>query len=57
MVHAYFCMFFSEFYILRLNLRGNFCLMVAPKKEAVNFYETSIISYETIWYHNPADRN
>jgi len=56
MVHAYFCMS-SEFYILGLNLHGNFCLTVAPKKEAVNYSETSIISYETIWWHNPADCN
>ena len=57
MVHAYFCMFFSEFYVLGLNLRGNFCLAVAQKKEAVNYPEISIISSETILCHNPADCN
>jgi hypothetical protein len=51
MVHAYFCMF-SQFYVLGLNLRGNFCLTVAPKNEAVNYSETSIISYETLRCHN-----
>ena len=44
MVHTYLYIFFSELYDLGLNLRGNFCLTVAPKKEAVNYSETSLIS-------------
>jgi len=57
MVHAYLYIFFSELYVLRLNLSGNFCLTVALKKEAVNYSENSIISYETIGCHNPAECN
>ena len=57
MVHAYFCMFFPEFYVLGLKLNGYFYFTVAPKKEAVNYSETSIISFETIRCHNPEDRN